>query len=125
MNAVTKSEAEAAPVNERTSYRLPPVNIYETEQGYLLEADVPGVTRESLEIYLDRNDLTILGRRGGSTPEGATHHRESGEGDFRRVFELAPEIDTNRISARVESGVLTLELAKREEVKPRRIRVTD
>lgn len=125
MNAIVKNESPAAVAPERSNYRLPPVNIYETEQGYVLEADVPGVTRESLEIYLDRNDLTILGRRNTTVTETITHHRETGEGDFRRVFELHPEIDAQRISARVDNGVLTLELAKREEVKPRRIQVTD
>lgn len=125
MNALVKNESSAATASDRANYQLPPVNIYETEQGYVLEADMPGVTRESLEIYLDRNDLTILGRRPNTVAETTTHHRESGEGDFRRVFELHPEIDAQRISARVENGVLTLELAKREEVKPRRIQVTD
>lgn len=125
MNAIVKNESPVATAPERSSYRLPPVNIYETEQGYVLEADIPGVTRESLEIYLDRNDLTILGRRPTTTTETTTHHQETSEGDFRRVFELHPEIDTQRISARVDNGVLTLELSKRDEVKPRRIQVTD
>jgi HSP20 family protein len=127
MKAVARRDenGNAAAVSpERVEYVLPAVNIYETDDGYLLEADMPGVSREGLEIFLDQNELTLIGRRRGvSMP--TTHYRESSEGDFRRVFELNPEIDTEKISARVENGVLTLSLAKREQVKPRRIKVTD
>lgn len=124
MNTANTCEAERPSTAERRNYQLPAVNIFETDDGFTLEADIPGVTRDGLEIYLDRNELTLLGRRSTSRPE-AVHYRESSEGDFRRVFELNPEIDTDRITARVESGVLTLHLAKREQVKPRRIAVTD
>jgi HSP20 family protein len=124
MNTMTQSETDRGTAAERRNYQLPAVNIFETAEGYTLEADIPGVTREGLEVYLDQNELTLLGRRTVSRPELA-HYRESGDGDFRRVFELHPEIDTDKITARVENGVLTLQLAKREQVKPRRIAVTD
>ncbi|MBX3746198.1 MAG: Hsp20/alpha crystallin family protein [Verrucomicrobiae bacterium] len=123
MKTVAQREPENA-ATERVQYAIPPVNIYETPEGYLLEADMPGVTRDSLEIYLDRNELTLLGRR-GITPTEGVHYRESGEGDFRRVFELDPEIDTDKITARVDQGVLTLHLARREHLKPRKISVTE
>jgi len=124
MNAVAKRGTETPTVAERISYLLPPVNIYESDEGYLLEADMPGVTKDGLEIYLEHNELTLIGRR--SLPKWETaHYRESGEGEFRRVFELDPEIDTGKITARVENGVLTLNLAKREQVKPRKIAITD
>ncbi len=124
MNAVAKRETEAPQSADRVPYLLPAVNIYETQEGYLLEADMPGVNKDGLEIYLDQNELTLLGRRTLSTPE-TEHYRESGQGDFRRVFELNPEIDTDKITARVENGVLSLNLAKREQVKPRRISITE
>jgi HSP20 family protein len=125
MNAVTRHESDGGVAKpHRVEYVLPAVNIYETEDGYLLEADMPGVTRDGLEISLDRNELILLGRR--ETPSfETTHYRESSIGDFRRVFELDPEIDTDKISARMESGVLTLTLAKRERLKPRKITVSD
>lgn len=125
MNAVAKPETAATPAAaERINYILPSVDIFETPEAYVLEADMPGVTKDGLDIYLDQNELTLLGRRSPGTA-GTRHYRESGEGHFRRVFELHPEIDTDRISAKVENGVLTLHLAKREEVKPRRIAVND
>lgn len=125
MKALAKSPAEtSAAAAERVTYQLPAVNIYETEEGYTLEADMPGVNKDGLEIFLEQNELTLLGRRAATTPDTA-HYRESGDGDFRRVFELNPEIDTEKISARVDSGVLTLHLALRERVKPRKIAITD
>jgi HSP20 family protein len=108
----------------QNSYRIPTVDLYHTTDGYTVEADLPGVAKEGLEVYLDGNELTILGRRQVPTAT-QFQHRESGEGDFRRVFELDPEIDTDRITAKVENGVLTLHLAKRNEVKPRRIAIND
>lgn len=123
MNTLTKQEPRANGA-ERVNYVLPAVDIYETEEGYLLEADMPGVTRDGLEIYLDQNELTLVGRKASRDRGNARYHESSG-GDYRRVFELNPEIDTEKITARVENGVLTLNLAKREQLKPRRIAVGD
>ena len=125
MNALTPAKTKTPAADEAPGYLLPTVNIYETEAGYLVEADMPGVSRDGLEIYLDHNELTLLGRRGGSGEAGTARYRESSPADFRRVFELHPEIDTQKITARVDQGVLSLLLGKREEVKPRRIEVTE
>jgi HSP20 family molecular chaperone IbpA len=124
MNAVTKQEVGTTAATERVNFQIPAVNIYKTDGGYTLEADIPGVNRDGLEIYLDQNELTLLARR--QTPELETAHcRESSTGDFRRVFELDPEIDTDNITARVENGVLALNLPKREQAKPRKIVVAE
>lgn len=117
-----KQDQENGAVAERVNQLLPSVNVYESADGYVLEADMPGVRKDGLEIILERNELTIVGHRDGHSFE-TVHYRETSDGDYRRVFELDPEIDTERISARVENGVLSLELAKREQVKPRRIAV--
>lgn len=127
MNAVIQSKphqngSESNP--ERMEYVLPAVNIHETEDGYLLEADMPGVPKDGLDIQLDRNELTIVGRRAGVAYD-TTHYRESTHGDFRRVFELDPEIDTDKITAHVDNGVLKLKLSKREHLKPRKITITE
>lgn len=117
-----KQDQENGAVAERVNQLLPAVNIYESADGYVLEADMPGVRKDGLEIILERNELTIVGHRDGHLFE-TVHYRETSDGDYRRVFELDPEIDTEKISARVENGVLSLQLAKREQVKPRRIAV--
>jgi len=102
----------------------PPVNVVETKDGYILEAEMPGVGKEGLEVLLEDNELTIVGHRKAYGAEGAQPvYRESVDRDFRRSFVLDPTIDTAKISARMERGVLTLNLPKAEKVKPRKISV--
>lgn len=126
MNAVAKKEkpTNAAPVTAEAevSYVAPDVNIYETESGYVLEAEMPGVSKEHLEVSLEGNSLTILGHRHDEAPAQFLY-RESKPADFRRVFELDPAIDSAKIRAQMDQGVLTLELPKTEAVKPRKIAV--
>ncbi len=100
----------------------PHVNIIENKEGYILEADMPGVAKEALDISLQNNVLTITGRR-QPAPSANLLYRESNPVDYRRVFELDPSIETGKISARIEQGILTLTLPRAEEVKPRRITV--
>ena len=101
----------------------PEVNIFESKDGYLLEAEMPGVSKDGLEVTLEGTELAITGHRSAETPPGQPLFRERRAVDFRRVFELDPAIDTSRISARMEQGILTLTLPKSERVKPRKITV--
>ena len=125
MNALTtqKKDKQEHPVAPQTEYIAPDVDIWETEDGYLLEADMPGVTKSGLEITLEGNVLTMTGHRQHQALPGEVVLRESRPVDFRRVFELDPAIETNRINARMDNGVLVLELPKQEQVKPRMIKV--
>ena len=107
----------------RYDYATPEVNIFENKDGYILEAEMPGVNKEGLEITLEGNELTIVGRRHTEAAPGEALFRESAARDYRRVFELDPAIDTTKVSARMEQGVLTLTLLKSEKVKPRKIKV--
>lgn len=84
---------------------------------------MPGVNKEGLEIMLEGNEITLVGHRNQDWPTGEALFRESNTADFRRVFELDPAIDTSKISARMDQGVLTLSLPKSEKVKPRQIKV--
>jgi HSP20 family molecular chaperone IbpA len=121
MNAVTQKEERAVspqPMNSDRSYVSPHVNIIETKEGYILEAEMPGVSKEGVED----NVLAITGRR-QPEPSANLLHRESTPEDYRRVFELAPVIDAGKINAQIEQGILTLNLPKAERVKPRRIAV--
>jgi len=105
-------------------YLSPPVNIVETKDAYLLEAEMPGVNKNGLEITLEGNVLTFVGRRADEAlPGAALCYRESKPADFRRMFEIDPGIDTGKIGAKMEQGVLTLTLPKAEKAKPRRIAV--
>jgi HSP20 family protein len=99
------------------------VNIVETRDGYVLEAEMPGVSKEGLEITLEGNEITIVGHRNNEVVSGTPLFRERALADYRRVFELDPAIDTARIAAKMDQGVLSLTLPKSERVKPRRIAV--
>jgi HSP20 family protein len=107
----------------REEYVAPEVNIFETRDGYVLEAEMPGVGKNGLEITLQGNEITITGRRVAGAVNGQAIFRERETADYRRVFELDPAIDTGKISASMEQGVLTLTLPKSERVKPRKITV--
>jgi HSP20 family protein len=122
----TVQQKEARPAQNatgRTEYLLPDVNIFETKDGYVLEAEIPGVSKEGLEITLEGNEITLVGHRQPETHPGELLFRERRLADYRRVFELDPAVDTTRVSARMDQGVLTLTLPKSERVKPRKITV--
>jgi len=107
------------------TFVAPDVNIFETQDGYLLEAEMPGVNKEGLEITVAGNEITIVGRRASEPAGGEALFRERSTVDYRRVFELDPAVDTGKINAKMNQGVLFLTLPKSEEVKPRRIAVSD
>lgn len=108
---------------QREQFVAPVSSVIEDGNGYTLEVEMPGVNKEGLEISVENNELTILGRRSLPTVEGTLVHRESRSNDFRRSFELDPSIDTGKITAKIEQGVATLALPKAEQVKPRKITV--
>jgi HSP20 family protein len=107
------------------NYVTPEVNIRETRDDYVLQAELPGVNKDGLEITLEGNELTLVGRRQRGELKAPALYRESSAADYRRVFELDPAIDAARIDAKIEQGVLTLRLPKSERVKPRKITVND
>ena len=119
------STATERPVEQasRLSWDLPPVNIREEHDAYVMELEMPGVCKDGLEITVENNELTLIGRRTDPEVEGEMVYRESRRRDYRRSFEIDPSIDTNKISAKIDQGVLTLTLPKAESVKPRKISV--
>jgi HSP20 family protein len=127
MKATLQKETIAAPAerNHPVEFVAPDVNIYEMKDGYVLEAEMPGVNKEGLEITLEGQEITITGHRLSEGVSGEPLFRERRSAPYRRVFELDPAIDTSRISARMNQGILFLTLPKSEEVKPRRITVSD
>jgi len=109
----------------REEYVAPEVNIFETKDGYVLEADMPGVNKQGLEITLQDNEITIVGHRTVEHMPGQPLFRERRQADYRRVFELDPTIDTGKITAKMNQGIVTLTLPKSEKVQPRKIRVDE
>jgi HSP20 family protein len=122
----TRSQQQTQPSREETRsqerYVTPPVDIYETGDGLVVKADLPGVAKESLDVRVENNLLTILGKATHVAP-GDPIYREYELVNFFRQFELNEKVDQSKISADLKHGVLTLNLTKAEETKPRKIDV--
>jgi HSP20 family protein len=123
MNTLTR-ETREGDRSQTEQFITPPASVREIGDGYRLEIEMPGVKKDGLEISVESNELTIIGRRSLPALEGTLIHRESRGGNFRRVFEIDPSIDANKISARIDQGLVTLTLPKAEHVKPRKITVS-
>ncbi len=103
-------------------YVVPPVDIYETEHGLAVLADLPGVAKQDLNIRVEDSVLTIQGKTTQEAP-GTMRHREYELVNYFRQFELSEKVDQGRIGATLRHGVLTLDLPTAEEAKPRLIQV--
>jgi len=106
-----------------TKFLRPAATVIEKPEGFVIEADLPGVAREGIELNVENDVLTIQGKRGAVTGNNGTRplYRESSSLDYRRAFELGREIDRSKVTARFEQGVLQVFLPKAESLKPRRI----
>lgn len=103
----------------------PPIDIHESEIGLVLEADLPGVSLETLELQVEDNKLTLFGRVKSTLPEDAMPaHQEYHVGDFLRSFILSDNVDHERVTAKLNNGVLRVELPRSEQSEPRRIQVS-
>jgi HSP20 family molecular chaperone IbpA len=123
-----KKAAESRDLRARSEEEpglIPPVDVCEDAEGITLIADMPGVSRERLDIQIDGDNLSIDGEASIDMPEGmealyadvrATH--------FHRSFTLSRELETDKISAQMKDGVLTLKIPKRAELQPRKIEVS-
>lgn len=123
MNTIVRENRETE-ARQTEQFIAPMASVIEENDGYALWVEMPGVNKEGLELSIENNELTIIGRRSLQTVDGTLIHRESRSENFRRVFELDPSIDANKISAKMEQGILTLTLPKTEHVKPRKITVS-
>jgi len=106
-------------VDER--FTTPAANIYAGDNGYILELEMPGVDKSGLEVVIDGNDLVITGKRSKDIPQGELSYCESALANYRRMFELASDVDTSKIEAQLNQGVLKLKLPKSEQAKPHKI----
>ena len=116
--------ATATKVPERIRYVTPAVAIHEDADGYTLEAEMPGVTKDGVHVTVENGELVFTGAK-APRPAGTRLYGETARADYRRVFDLDPAVDTEKISARMEQGVLVLRLPKAPDKKPRRITVGD
>lgn len=113
-------EHEATRAQEQ--FIRPPVDIYETPEGLVLVADLPGVQRENLDVQVKDSVLSITARTGAAMP-GTMVWREYALASFFREFQIGAEIDQDDIAAELRNGVLTLTLRKAPRALPRKIEV--
>jgi len=112
-------------MNGQSLHQVPYADVLEGEKDFLIRLDLPGVDRESLNLNLEDQVLTIMAERELQAPEGYQTHRKElpGKVTMKRSFNLGSEIDAENISAKLENGILTVTLAKSDKALPRRIEV--
>jgi len=105
----------------------PPIDVYETDDRYVIAAELPGLVREDVELALEDSRLTIRGQRTDRTAASGQvmhfHQVERGHGAFARTFEFASKIATEAVHADLTNGVLTVTLPKAAPPPPRKIEV--
>ena len=103
----------------------PAVNVWEDDDNVYVEAEVPGLTQEQLQIFVGEGSLlSIQGERlPCKTPGDVWHRQERGFGKFNRVLQLPAPVDADKVQAKFEHGVLLLTMPKSAAAKPRRITV--
>lgn len=103
---------------------LPRVDVLEDKSGIMLYADLAGVSKDKLSLQVDADTLTIEGELDLDMPEGIeSSHAEINLPRYRRVFSLSKELDSEKISAQFEHGVLKLSIPKAEHLQPRKVQI--
>jgi len=104
---------------------VPPVDVAETQEHILVRAEVPGMRQEDIQIEFENGLLTLRGERKlDKSDTGVTYHRvERTYGNFSRSFTLPRTVDPEKISAAYRDGVLEVTVPKKEEAKPKQIRI--
>ena len=122
--AAEESAASAAPKRTRQLLLMPPVSIFEGADQITVQADLPGVSKEGLNIQAEHNTLTIEGEVTLDLPPGMTPlYADLQTTKYRRSFVLSGELDTAHIAASLKDGVLTVRIPKRIEHRTRKITV--
>jgi HSP20 family protein len=111
------------PLPNATAY--PPLNVWEDDDNFYVEAELPGLKPDAIDVSVTEGDqLTIAGARAPAAPAGGAWLRqECGYGRFSRTVTLPAEVDADAVAAAYDAGVLTLTLPKLEQAKPKRIAV--
>lgn len=117
-----QSSAQREMTRGQDRYVVPPVDIYDTPEGLVLLADLPGVAKEDLNVQVDNHVLTLHARARHMAP-GEPLYREYELVNFFRQFELNEDVDQERLAAQLNHGVLTLRLPRVERAQPRKIAV--
>jgi HSP20 family protein len=108
-----------------TSDFAPPVDVYEDEHNITLKIEVPGIDEKDIDVSIENSTLTVRGQRGFEKDEKEENFQriERAHGTFTRSFTVPNTVDPEKVSAHYDNGVLKVRLAKREEAKPKQIKV--
>ena len=115
-------EGKAPATREESRTLVPPVDIFETSDALVVIADLPGVAKDTVEVRIENDVLSIKGA-GKTVDKGDAIRREFDLREYFRQFQLGEQIDQEKIRADVRHGVLTIHLPKVEKVKPKKIEV--
>jgi len=119
-----RREHETQFVEGDAQYRVPVADVYETADTFVLMLDLPGATRESISLTLDKGEMRVKANIASlRAEEGTLLLSEMYGAGFFRAFSIGEGIDTSAVDARFEHGVLTVTLNKSEDIKPREIRI--
>ncbi|MHC5211322.1 MAG: Hsp20/alpha crystallin family protein [Planctomycetota bacterium] len=108
----------------RNASAFPALNAWADDENLYVEAEIPGLGLEDIQITVLGEDLTLSGERQDVLEEGTSHHRrERGVGEFTRTLRLPSAVDAQRVEAQLKDGILGITLPKAEALRPRRITV--
>jgi HSP20 family molecular chaperone IbpA len=121
---VVSQQSKAVQQDKNDRSMRPPVDIFEDKTGITVQADMPGVSRDRLEVHIDNDTLSIEGRADIAMPEGMEAlYADIRSTHYHRSFSLSRELDGDKVDASLKNGVLTLRIPKREQYQPRKIEV--
>jgi HSP20 family protein len=125
---VNKEENQSREVAELTHDRpvfVPATDIYEKDETIYVVCDMPGVDEKNIDVTLENDVLTLTGRQDDEVTEGLEIlHQGYSTGIYKRSFTIADVIDREKIKAKINNGVLRIELPKSEKAKPRKIKIS-
>ena len=109
---------------ENAGVQWPKISLSESDEAYMIEAEVPGLSVDEIDVRVTTESVTLAGTRSVSAPEGYSVHRQERRGaQFSRSFVLPTRIEVEAVAAAVKDGILTVTLPKHAEAKPRTIKI--
>ena len=116
---------DEAPYQRASAGVFPLINLTEDKNNYYVRAELPGVKADELDIQASANNIAISGERKiAAEDQSARYHRREREaGSFSRMISLPGDIDTNKVDAKLENGILTVVISKAEAAKPKQITI--
>lgn len=122
-DVLAENKISAATPSDNRLWFTPRFDLYENDEGYVLLGDLPGVEPQDLDVKFENQELTIHGKVAPRHAGQRCFAEEYGVGDFHRSFTIGERVEGGLINAELKNGVLTVQLPKRADVKPRKIQV--